>query len=385
MEQDELFVDGMPEVKAKKGPRRTKTPRTPKPKAPVELSIPDAVPGINKWLIFGLDPSLSRTGYSLMLVERDGDGTKARWLEVGSLKPEDTSDLSWVRAKAVSLALRLVLNVAIQKHELQRDTEHTGLIISFEAAPPRNDHLATVNRILNVTFFEPGSEVHLFADVRVQLTNASTLRSLMGLTQRGSQNKKENVAKAYTYLDKNVFGNLDTDACDAALMAMMGRYSAAILLGCPQNVPERFLTAMCNATVEVVGKGRNSHTRVKGILHRPEYWSRYQRKEVVVGHRDARIKKAKLDRFVFSICSMIRSKPRECSFDNRDSASAMGISPGRRYGTRQIARKQYREYRKWTSNNRELLDCRLPADHAKRLALPQRGLRAERAQGERQQ
>ncbi|RZU41103.1 hypothetical protein BDD14_2599 [Edaphobacter modestus] len=110
------------------------------------------------------------------------------------------------------------------------------------------------------------------------LTNASTLRSLMGLTKKGASNKVENVEKAYSYLDQGKYPNLDTDACDAVLMAMMARYSAAILLGHPEGVPQRFLIAMCNATEEVVGKGRNARTRIKGILHRREYWVRYERR-----------------------------------------------------------------------------------------------------------
>jgi hypothetical protein len=95
--------------------------------------------------------------------------------------------------------------------------------------------------------------------------------------------------------------NLDTDACDGLLMAMMARYSAAILLGHPEGVPERFLTALCNATEEVVGKGRNARTRIKGILHRREYWTLYERKQYDVLLRDARVKKTKLDRISFSI------------------------------------------------------------------------------------
>lgn len=300
MDQDELFVDGMKPVKAKKA-SKPRVPRAPKPKPPVELAIPEPVPGISKWLVLGLDPSLSRTGYSLMLVERDGEGTKAKWLEVGSLKPDDTGDLAWVRSRAISLALRGILNKTIRDHELQYDAAHTGLIISYEQPTPGNDFLSTINRILNLTFFEMESEVHMFAQVRVQSTNAATLRSLMGLTQKGAKNKKENVSKAYTFLDQGRYPNLDSDACDSILMSMMARYSAAILMGRPQNVPDRFLTALCNATVEVVGKGRNAHTRIKGILHRPEYWSLYQRKAVVVSLRDARTKKAKLDRLTFTI------------------------------------------------------------------------------------
>jgi hypothetical protein len=147
--------------------------------------------------------------------------------------------------------------------------------------------LSSISRILHLVLLNSESGLSRFDKIHVQMTNASTLRSLMGLTKRGNDNKKENVAKAYEFLDKDKYHNLDTDACDAVLMAMMARYSAAILLGHPEGVPERFLTAMCNATEEVVGKGRNAKTRTKGILHRREYWTLYERKQYDVLLRDS--------------------------------------------------------------------------------------------------
>jgi hypothetical protein len=122
----------------------------------------------------------------------------------------------------------------------------------------------------------------------------------MGLTRTGSTNKKENVEKAYGYLDQVKYPNLDTDACDAVLMAMMGRYSSALLLGHPENLPQRFLLAMTNAAEEVVGKGRNARTRTKGLLHRPEYWRGYERQLYTISVRDANLAAGQRERFARS-------------------------------------------------------------------------------------
>lgn len=279
--------------------------RTPKEVKPVELKMPDfpSTP-IDRWIVFGLDPSLSRTGFAVMQVERSAGNEKslAFWLEAGSFKPADSSDPVWVRSKAVALAARDQLQIIVDRLSTEgMNLERTGLIISFEAPTPQNDFLTSISRILHLVLFEEGSPAHRFARAHVQMTNASTLRSLMGLKMRGAKNKTENVALAYTFLPQGQFPNLDTDACDAVLMSMMARYTAAILLGYERTIPERFLIALCNAAVEIKGTGRNARPRTKGILHRPEYWSLYERRKYDVLLRDARTKKPRLDRFVYTI------------------------------------------------------------------------------------
>lgn len=277
------------------------TKRAPKVEKPIELTLPPHAEGIDRWVIFGLDPSLSRTGFAVMHITKGEDRSAAKWLEVGSMKPEDSSDPVWVRSKSTALALRDKLASVIEQHLKDEDFSRTGLIISFEAPTPNNDFLTSISRILHLILFDEGSPTSLFARTHVQMTNAATLRRLMGLVQRGNSNKKENVARAYTFLDQGSYPNLDTDACDAVLMSMMARYSAAILMGFSHTIPERFLIALCNAEEEVVGKGRNAHTRIKGIMHRREYWTLYTRKEYAVLLRDARTKKARLDRQLFTI------------------------------------------------------------------------------------
>lgn len=82
-------------------------------------------------------------------------------------------------------------------------------------------------------------------------------------------------------------GPLDTDSCDAVLLAEMGRYAATILLGQGYNVPERFKISLCNANQEVKGKGTRVRIITKGLLHRTEYFYGYEARERVLLVKDA--------------------------------------------------------------------------------------------------
>ena len=274
--------------------RKTKSVKV---KAPVPLIFPPAIPGITQWLVVGLDPSLSRTGYAMLAVSQSGSGTTiSHWGDVGSLKPDDASDPVWVRSKAVALVLRGLIHSAVETLD---PNQPTGLIISMEAPTPRNDFLTSISRIFHLILLNELPVTFLYTFV--QMTNASTLRSLMGLKATGAKNKRENVSKAYEFVSPVSYPNLDTDACDAVLMATMARHSAALLMGNAEAVPERLLQRLCDGREEVVGKGLRKRTRIMGILHRPEYWCRYQRQQYVVLLRDAQVKKPKLDRHKVSI------------------------------------------------------------------------------------
>lgn len=273
--------------------KRTKTP-----KPPLVLIPPPPMPGVNRWLIFGLDPSLSRTGYALMELNKHADGSKARWLEVGSLAPDDASDPIWVRSKHIAMGLKSIVRGYGDKE--------TGLIISMEYPTPQNDFLVALNRIIHVVFFDgPGvpfdkSDTSVFSNnfaaIRVLLTNASTLRSLMGLKVRGAKNKTENIAKAYEFINRESFPNLDTDSCDAVLLAMMGRYTGSFMFDLPQEPPENFAVSLINGTKEIKGAGTRARVITKGILHRPEYWYAYEPRTYNLVHRDARQKSRILHR-----------------------------------------------------------------------------------------
>ena len=290
-------------------------------KRTIPLTIPDPLPEVKQWLILGIDPSMSRTGFALMRVkpilratnwpEPIKAGTAATWLKVGSVKPESSADPIWIRGKMMSIHLRELVDLAttdIQGNDptawnglsTEQATPALGLIISMEYPTPMNDFLVALNRILHLVFFETNLWQR-FATVRVLTTNASTLRSLMNLTKKGAKNKSENIDKAYEFLDKTKYPKLDTDACDAVLLSMMARHTASILMGHPEEVPERYLVALCNANQEMKGKGRNAKIITKGILHRREYFYSYIRNTYTLVVNDASRQTNKLERTGYSI------------------------------------------------------------------------------------
>lgn len=298
-----------------------------KNKKEIPLKIPIPEMGVNQWLIFGLDPSMSRTGYALMHVKRNGDaktivpeaGTRASWLAAGSVKPETASDPIWIRGKMMAMHLREIVTHAADvildgdyiKAGKHLGDEHIcptpeccasdlGLIISMEYPTPMNDFLVALNRIIHLVFFE-NDMWKKFKTVRILTTNAATLRSLMGLTKTGAKNKGENILRAYDFIDKAAFPNLDSDACDAVLLSMMARHTSSILLGFPDEVPEKFKISLCNANQDVKGKGRNAKIVTKGLLHRGEYWYSYTRKTYTLCVKDASRQTNKLERIGYSI------------------------------------------------------------------------------------
>jgi Asp-tRNA(Asn)/Glu-tRNA(Gln) amidotransferase B subunit len=82
---------------------------------------------------------------------------------------------------------------------------------------------------------------------------------------------------------------------------MMARHTTSILLGHPEEVPERFLVALCNANQEMKGKGRNAKIITKGILHRKEYFYPYTRKTYTLVVNDASRQTTRLERIGYSI------------------------------------------------------------------------------------
>jgi hypothetical protein len=282
-----------------------------KNKKVIPLKVPDPLPEVKQWLVLGLDPSMSRTGYAFMRIRPEADGTRATWTQVGSIKPEKASDPIWLRGKMMALHLRGLLDHAATNifgndveawNNLGKDdcTPALGLIISMEYPTPMNDFLVALNRIIHLVFFETDLWQR-FATVRVLTTNAATLRSLMNLTKTGAKNKGENIARAYDFLDKTAYPKLDTDACDAVLLSMMARHTCSILMGSPDEVPEKFLVSLCNATQETKGKGHNMKIITKGLLHRKEYFYSYIRQDYSLVVNDASRRTNKLERKVYSI------------------------------------------------------------------------------------
>ncbi len=290
---------------------------------PVTLKIPDSIPEIKQWLILGLDPSMSRTGYALMRVRRtsedEEEGTRATWVSVGSVKPEVASDPIWLRGKMMALHLRSLVetvstsilendptawNLTLEPESFYTNSDSKssalGLIISMEYPTPMNDFLVALNRIIHLVFFETDLWRN-FSTVRVLTTNAATLRSLMGLTKTGAKNKGENIARAYDFLDKSKYPRLDTDACDAVLLSMMARHTASILMGLPSEVPETYLVSLCNSAQEVKGKGARARIITKGLLHRREYFYAYIKSKFNLVVNDASKLDKKLQRVEYEL------------------------------------------------------------------------------------
>jgi hypothetical protein len=262
--------------------------------------------GVDMWLIVGIDPSLSRTGFAISCVrphtwliatqhpDITPTQTSMNWIKVGSIKPENASDPIWIRGKAMALYLRKQIESIGYDLTEMSPIPNLGLIISMEYPTPMNDFLVALNRIIHLVFFEDNKDdlSKIFTQVRVLTTNAATLRSLMNLKARGSMNKKENIIRAYEYIDRTQFPGLDTDSCDAVLLNMMGQYTSQILLGLPDLVPDRFKNSLCNSTKEVKGAGTRQRIITKGLLHRKEYWYPYERKSYSLAIKDATTAKA---------------------------------------------------------------------------------------------
>jgi hypothetical protein len=303
----------------------------------IPLRFPHPVAGVTDWLVMGLDPSLSRTGYALMHVGfpkhpqdlpdgvpcqhpgclshvshpceecgRTGGlrSSDAEWLQVGSIKPELAANPVWIRSKGMALFLKDRLwswtGKATTPAGQIMAPAGIGLLVSTEFPTPMNDFLVALNRVIHLVFFEGDLWKH-FTTVRILSPNAATLRSLMGLSKTGRKNKAENILRAYDFIDRAKFPKLDPDSCDAVLLAMMGRHVVSLLLDRPAEVPDRFIRTFCSDVWKAKGAGRNLRMVTAGILHRPEYFYEYKAKPYVFCARDASSPKAGLDRIEYTI------------------------------------------------------------------------------------
>jgi hypothetical protein len=280
------------------------------PKAPIVLNVPSPMISVNHWLIMGLDPSLSCTGYAFMHVTPNAASktSTAEWLEVGSVKPQETKNPVWLRSKLMAQFLKQTLDSVslevLRDNGVEFGAVTLGLMVVMEAPTPTDDFLNRVNAIFHEHIFSDGDLCRRFEQIRILTINASTLRSLMGLYTKGN-NKGENIKRAYTFLDQAKYPNLDGDACDAVMLTMVARAASSILLGMPNEVQPKFLQTLCDASPVERGKGRNVRITTKGLLHttgqRPEYWYSYNRQDYTVQVRDASQPKKQLTRLDYSV------------------------------------------------------------------------------------
>ena len=253
-------------------------PRVKKVKPALEelVKIP-SVHDIQEWVVVGIDPSLSRTG--LCLLHNTSD--EWEWDHIASLKPFDSAYPTWVRAVMMG---NYILS-AIKKLEGENKTK--GLIITLEAPTTMNDHLNIVNKILH-TIIIPGLASY-FKEVYIQHVNAMTLRSCFGLKATGN-NKYENIQKAQEFAPAVTYPGIDSDSCDAILLAQFGRFTSDFFLGKPlADIPPRVAQSLCDFSDVAKGKGRNAYIVKKGILYNPAYWFKYEPTEYSINLKDARI------------------------------------------------------------------------------------------------
>lgn len=238
---------------------------------------------MDRWVVLGLDPSLSRTGVAILSVDATGESV---FHHVGSLAPTNSAVESWLRSKAVGKYLADTLL------PLPIPGEKTGLIISLEAPTVGNDYLITVSNIIKAVLFS-SPKIHEYARIIFTHINAATLRSVMSLTKKGD-NKDENIAKAYTFVDQMTYMGMDSDACDAVLMSMMGRWVISLLQGRPELVPMKAFKALTDETTDLKKRGRTTVEVMKGIMNNPRYWFEVDKSyDVSLTVRDARVPKGK--------------------------------------------------------------------------------------------
>lgn len=253
-------------------------PRVKKVKPTLEELIKLPSPhSIREWVVVGIDPSLSRTG--LCLLHNFCDNWE--WDYIASLKPFDSAYPAWIRA----VMMGNYILTAIKKLEGQNRSR--GLVITLEAPTPMNDHLNIVNKILH-TIIIPGLSSY-FKEVYIQHVNAMTLRSCFGLKATGN-NKYENIQKAQEFAPAIVYPGIDSDSCDAILLAQFGRFTSDFFLGKElSGVPDKVALALCDFSDVAKGKGRNAYVVKKGIIHNPAYWFKYEPTEYSISIKDARI------------------------------------------------------------------------------------------------
>jgi hypothetical protein len=158
----------------------------------------------------------------------------------------------------------------------------------METPTPMNDFLTSLNRVVTSVLFSETSILHKYK-VWTLSVNASTLRSAMGLIQRGAGNKKENIERAFSFIPLIEYPGLDSDSCDGVLLTQMGIYAALILQEKIESVPQNIVKILCEDKEVLKGKGRNMKTTTKGLFHNPIYWFDYTRSEYSVVVKDARI------------------------------------------------------------------------------------------------
>jgi hypothetical protein len=231
---------------------------------------------ITKWVVVGLDLSLSRTGYAVLTIN-DGE---AKWEQVGSYQPKNSKDEAWARATAIGSLIRGL----VEDHVPQDRPEGWGLLVSIEFPDPNNSYLMSLNGIVQAVLWSSGGTLPLqeFMETYRLAINASTMHSVLRLNIKGQAADKDvNIALAYNFIDKKEFPNLDSDSCDAVLLAMMGRHAVMALNGKEALVPPGPLNLLCKQDLKVKitehkTRGIIRKEKAAGLFHNPATWTKIQ-------------------------------------------------------------------------------------------------------------
>ena len=266
----------------------------PKKKSAPELCFPRL--SITNWTILGVDLSLSRTGFAVLHIENG----EARWAEVGSVAPADSEDATWARGVAIGMQIRNQALAAVDKAAAWNVTHPDapwGVVVAMEFPDPTNSYLMALNGIVQAVLWSSSdTSLQEIAPVYRLAINAATLRSCLHLNIKGaSADKNINLVKAYTYIDKATYPSLDTDACDAVLLAMMARWAAMVFSGQEAMVPPAPLAALCTSEqrVKVRASRKKGEPPIRietprALLHNPATWTALKGPvEIRLKHRDA--------------------------------------------------------------------------------------------------
>jgi hypothetical protein len=264
--------------------------RVAKPKPTVQDKIKVPVKrDENSWTVVGIDPSLSRTGLAILNNTVEGP----TWASIQSLKPDDSKAPSWIR----SIMMANYITEQIKENE----SLEKGLLIVLEAPTPGNDYLATINKIIHAVVL-PDLRCSDYSTIYVMHVNAMTMRSCLGLTAKGN-NKHENIRKSHEFADATTFPGIDSDACDAILLAQFGRYVSDVFMGKgATDIPDKIAAALFDFTDVVKGKGRNERVVKKGIIYNPAYWFVFEPTDYSISVKDARVPpKKRLEKITVTI------------------------------------------------------------------------------------
>ena len=155
----------------------------------------------------------------------------------------------------------------------------------MEFPDPKNSYLMALNGIVQAVLWSSGPETALQERLPIYRVaiNAMTLRSVLRLNLKTTGDKDVNKALAYTYIPETEFPYLDSDNCDAVLLAMMGRHAAMVVSGKEALVPAVPLQALCTTEAKVkVSQRTDKKTgsvkatrkeKPKGLLHNPLTWT----------------------------------------------------------------------------------------------------------------